>query len=85
MARFSVSEIANFTDSSKAKELAPKTTLAYVLVVDEDGINYAVGSNGQIKQIKEYGDILKTILLSTTTFKYQDLVNVSKVTDIEVT
>ena len=68
----------------KSKEFNPATTISYVVAGDIDGVNYVSGSEGKPKIIREYFDIAKTNLLTTTTLKYQNSTYPTKVTDIGV-
>jgi hypothetical protein len=84
MARFSVSDVSCFSDGQKSREFTPVVTISYVQAVDIDGVDYVTGCEGKPKAIVEYGDSAKTRLLTTTTLKYTDVLNPTKVTDVEV-
>lgn len=83
MSKFSVSDIANFTDGQKSRELSPVVNITWVHPADIDGVNYVTGSEGKAKTIVEYKDVAGTLVLTTTTLKYEDATyptNVTKVT-----
>lgn len=84
MAKFSVSDVAGFSEGKKSKEFNPATTISYVQAADIDGVNYVSGCEGKPKVITEYYDIAKTIVITVTTLKYEDALFPTKVTDIGV-
>lgn len=83
MSKFSVGDILNMADGQKAAQIVPVTTIAYVQAGDI-GVDYVTGSEGQVKEIIEYMDLSKTVILSTTTMKYTDATFPTKVTEITV-
>ena len=58
--------------------------MTYVQAGDIDGVNYVSGSEGKVKDIKEYEDLAKTILITTTTMKYGDSAFPTQATEIRV-
>lgn len=82
MATMSVSEVANLSDSQKAAKVTPITTFVWVNNGDIDAVNYVSGCEGKVKRITEYVDLAKTMIASDTIFKYQDLLNPTKATEI---
>ena len=84
MAKYSVSDVANFSDGQKGREFTPIITISYVQAADIDSVDYVTGCEGKPKTIVEYGDSAKSKLLTTTTLKYTDALNPTKVTDVEV-
>ena len=66
------------------RNTSPVTTFVYVESSDIDNINYKSGSEGQVKTLTEYKDLAKTIVVTVTTFKYQNATYPTKVTEIVV-
>ena len=82
MAQMSVSEVANLSDSQKIAKTTPVTTFVWVNGGDIDAVNYVAGCEGKVKRITEYADLAKTMIASDTIFKYQDVLNPTKSTEI---
>ena len=78
----SVSEVLNTPSGKLIKELSPIISLTLVQVGDVGTSDYVVGSEGQVKTLTEYRDYDKTIILSITTFKYEDSAYPTKATEI---
>ncbi len=83
LSKFSVSDVVNFTDTQKSKELNPRIDFVLVQAGDIGG-SYVAGSEGQIKTILEYADPSANRLLNTTTLTYTDALFPTKVTGIVV-
>jgi hypothetical protein len=78
----SVTEVQNLSDSQKAAKRYPVTNFTWVNGTDIDGVNFVSGSEGKVKSIIEYANIEETMIASSTSFKYQDVLNPSKPTKI---
>ena len=83
MSKFSVGDIANMADGQKTAKISPVISIAYVQAGDV-GADYVAGSEGQVKEIIEYMDLGKTLILSTTTIKYTDATYPTKATEVTV-
>ena len=66
------------------RNTSPVTVFVYVESSDTGTIDYVSGSEGQVKTLIEYGDLAKTSIVTTTTFKYQNSNFPTKVTEIVV-
>lgn len=82
MAQMSVSEVMNISDSQKSAKVTPITKFEWVNGGDIDAVNYVAGCEGKVKKITEYADLAKTMVASISTFKYQDILNPTKATEI---
>lgn len=78
---FSPYNAVNMTENERMREIVPVTSFTLVQAGDI-GVDYVAGSEGKVKTILEYGDVSKTKLLTTTTFKYQDAGFPTTVTEI---
>lgn len=83
MSKFSVGDILNMADGQKTAQISPVVSISYVQAGDI-GVDYVAGSEGQVKEIIEYMDLSKTVILSTTTLTYTDATYPTKATEITV-
>lgn len=83
MSKYSVGDIVNMADGEKTAKISPVVSITYVQAGDI-GADYVAGSEGQVKEIIEYMDLGKTLILSTTTMKYTDATYPTKPTEITV-
>ena len=79
---YGIVELTRMTGGEFSRNFSPVISFTFVQV---DGtLDYVAGSLGKIKEIKEYSDIAKIYLKTTTTFKYQDVLFPTQATEIVV-
>ena len=79
-----INEWANLSDMQQERNTSPVTVFVYVESADTGTADYVSGSEGQVKTLIEYRDYAKTSVVTTTSFKYQNLNFPTKVTEIVV-